>query len=129
MPFFLPDCHDLYSVGATTFVTPVRPSRTYGSARFPNGQPALVLDEVAFTAYYPANRADKAWKSKRGINWLNRPLNETWRGFVNFARGPLYNSFYATRLFLYRKLSIMASVAFCVLLRSVYQGTRVIVLS
>ncbi|SJL01785.1 uncharacterized protein ARMOST_05108 [Armillaria ostoyae] len=86
MPFFLPDCHDLYSVGATTFVTPVRPSRTYGSARLSNGQPALVLDEVAFTAYYPANRADKAWKSKRGINWLNRPLNETWRGFVNFAQ-------------------------------------------
>ncbi|KAK0191153.1 platelet-activating factor acetylhydrolase, isoform II-domain-containing protein [Armillaria mellea] len=86
MPFFLPDCHDLYSVGATTFVTPLKPSRTYGSARLPNGQPALVLDEVAFTAYYPANIADKSWKSKRGINWLNRPLNETWRGFVDFAK-------------------------------------------
>ncbi|KAK0230986.1 platelet-activating factor acetylhydrolase, isoform II-domain-containing protein [Armillaria fumosa] len=85
MPFFLPDCHDVYSVGATTFVTPARPSRTYGSAKLPNGQPALVLDEVAFTAYYPAHIADKSWKSKRGINWLNRPLNETWRGFVNFA--------------------------------------------
>ncbi|KAK0206350.1 platelet-activating factor acetylhydrolase, isoform II-domain-containing protein [Desarmillaria ectypa] len=85
MPFFLSDCHDLYSVGATTFVTPVRPSRIYGSARLPNGQPALVLDEVVFTAYYPANRADKSWKSRRGIDWLNRPLNETWHGFVNFA--------------------------------------------
>ncbi|KAK0498588.1 platelet-activating factor acetylhydrolase, isoform II-domain-containing protein [Armillaria luteobubalina] len=85
MPFFLPDCHDVYPVGATTFVTPARPSRTYGSAKLANGQPALVLHEVAFTAYYPADIADKSWKSKRGINWLNRPLNETWRGFVNFA--------------------------------------------
>ncbi|PBK76340.1 hypothetical protein ARMSODRAFT_874734 [Armillaria solidipes] len=85
MPFHLPDCHDPYSVGATTFVTPVRRSRMYGSARLPNGQPALVLDEVAFTAYYPANMADKSWTLRLGIDWLNRPLNETWRGFVDFA--------------------------------------------
>ncbi|KAK0468154.1 platelet-activating factor acetylhydrolase, isoform II-domain-containing protein [Desarmillaria tabescens] len=86
MPFFLPDCHGLYAVGATTFVTPVRPSRIYGTAKLPNGQPALCLDEVAFTAYYPSNRDDKSWKSRRGIDWLNRPLNETWRGFVSFAQ-------------------------------------------
>lgn len=90
MPFHLPDCHDPYSVGATTFVTPVRPSRIYGSARLPNGQPALVLDEVAFTAYYPADMANKSWTLRLGIDWLNRPLNETWRGFVDFAsRRPL----------------------------------------
>ncbi|KAG7449029.1 uncharacterized protein BT62DRAFT_887202 [Guyanagaster necrorhizus] len=87
MPFFLPDCHDLYPVGATTFVTPVRPSRTYGFAKLSNGQSALVLDEITFTAYYPANlTSGKWWKSKRGIDWLNRPLNETWHGFVNFAQ-------------------------------------------
>ncbi|KAK0429642.1 platelet-activating factor acetylhydrolase, isoform II-domain-containing protein [Armillaria borealis] len=85
MPFHLPDCHDPYSVGATTFVTPVRPSRIYSSARLPNGQPALVLDEVAFTAYYPADMADKPWTLRLGIDWLNRPLNETWRGFIDFA--------------------------------------------
>ncbi len=27
------------------------------------------------------------------LTGLNRPLNETWRGFVNFARGPLYTRF------------------------------------
>ncbi|KAK0234052.1 platelet-activating factor acetylhydrolase, isoform II-domain-containing protein, partial [Armillaria fumosa] len=85
MPFHLPGCHDPYSVGATTFVTPVRPSRIYGSARLPNEQPALVLDEVAFTAYYPANLADKSWTPRLGIDWLNRPLNEAWHGFVDFA--------------------------------------------
>ncbi|KAK0224629.1 platelet-activating factor acetylhydrolase, isoform II-domain-containing protein [Armillaria nabsnona] len=85
MPLYLPDCHNPYSVGATTFVTPVRPSRIYGSARLPNGQPALVLDEVAFTAYYPADMADKSWTLGLGIDWLNRPLNETWHGFVDFA--------------------------------------------
>ncbi|KAK0473074.1 platelet-activating factor acetylhydrolase, isoform II-domain-containing protein [Armillaria novae-zelandiae] len=85
MPFHLLGCHGPYPVGATTFVTPVRPSRIYGSARLPNGQPALVLDEVAFTVYYPANMADKSWTSRIGIDWLNRPLNETWHGFVDFA--------------------------------------------
>ncbi len=60
-----------YSVGAVTFVLPVRPACVIGGAtvRTETGQtvPALRLEEVSFTAYYPVSPT--AMKSR--WNWLN----------------------------------------------------------
>ena len=66
-----------YQVGVTTFVTPVRPSRPIGSAKLkdaPTGRQsphnhALFLEEVAFSAYYPA---DISTKPKKGVPWFIR---------------------------------------------------------
>ncbi|KAL0949350.1 hypothetical protein HGRIS_009420 [Hohenbuehelia grisea] len=73
-----------HPVGATTFVVPVRPARVVGTAKI-GQQPALQLEEVAFTAYYPAHVEDAA-KPKKGLNWLLRPVNQSLRGFVQFGR-------------------------------------------
>lgn len=95
-----------YLVGATTFALPVRPSDVIGTAavRTETGQitPALRLEEVSFTAYYPASptTARSRWK---WLDWLPRyvlhrsgveesrslsfvrPLAETVRGYSRFA--------------------------------------------
>ncbi len=84
MSLSLPQCSDnKYPVGSTTFATPVQPSVTFGNATL-NDQPALVLDEVAFTAYYPA---DVTAGPSKGVDWLLRPLNENLKGIVMFAGG------------------------------------------
>jgi platelet-activating factor acetylhydrolase len=61
-----------YLVGATTFVLPLDACRRVGDAKVNAGDalhPALSLEEVAFTAYYPA-RVDE--RSKYGLNWIPR---------------------------------------------------------
>lgn len=70
---FLPEIPGRFRVGATTFVTPVRPARTVGSAKILNlvshvREPALHLEEVAFTAYYPADINGR----QKGLNWVIR---------------------------------------------------------
>lgn len=60
-----------YVVGAATFVLPVRPALVIGGAsvRTATGQtvPALRLEEVSFTAYYPVSPTI----TKSRWNWLN----------------------------------------------------------
>ena len=61
-------------MGLTTFVTPILPSRNVGTAKRKNadpGQPdhALILEEVAFSVYYPA---DIDATSKKGVPWFLR---------------------------------------------------------
>ncbi|KAF9495463.1 hypothetical protein BDN71DRAFT_1482722 [Pleurotus eryngii] len=80
MPF-LDEPKDGHPVGATTFAVRVNPSKVIGNARL-NNEPALHLEEVAFTAYYPADPATH----RKGMPWLLRPLNESLRGFVHFGR-------------------------------------------
>ncbi|KDQ29301.1 hypothetical protein PLEOSDRAFT_1092914 [Pleurotus ostreatus PC15] len=80
MPF-LDEPKDGHPVGATTFAVRVSPSKVIGNARL-NNEPALHLEEVAFTAYYPAGPATR----RKGMPWLLRPLNESLRGFVHFGR-------------------------------------------
>src|SRR5712675_1382396 len=64
-----------YSVGATTFTLPVRPTEVIGTAglRTKTGQiaSALRLEEVCFTAYYPASPATVKSRSQ-WLNWLPR---------------------------------------------------------
>ncbi|KAF4602119.1 hypothetical protein EYR40_005323 [Pleurotus pulmonarius] len=81
MPF-LDEPKDGHPVGATTFAVRVSPSKVIGNARL-NNEPALHLEEVAFTAYYPAVPAATR---RKGMPWLLRPLNESLRGFVHFGR-------------------------------------------
>ena len=79
--FTLPEVHGKYPVGATTFAIPIQAqddaSRVVGRARLKpssGGQPdtpALKLEEVAFTAYYPADvRAVK--HAYKGVHWVPR---------------------------------------------------------
>lgn len=64
-----------YDVGATTFALPVRPTQVIGEAavRTPTGQitPALRLEEISFTAYYPASPTTEK-SSRPWLDWLPR---------------------------------------------------------
>ncbi|KIL70181.1 hypothetical protein M378DRAFT_183750 [Amanita muscaria Koide BX008] len=88
--FFLPLVKGWYAVGATTFVTPVRPARLYGSAKRSRNnalssdqlEPVLCMEEVAFTAYYPA---DTSSATQKGLDWLLRPASVSLKGFSAFA--------------------------------------------
>ncbi|KAF8165535.1 platelet-activating factor acetylhydrolase, isoform II-domain-containing protein [Crassisporium funariophilum] len=89
----LPAIQGRFPVGITTFVTPVRPARPIGSAKLRNvrstrtDQPnhAFFLEEVAFTAYYPA-KVNPA--SKKGVPWFIRPIRESLQGFAGFLGVP-----------------------------------------
>ncbi|KAF9464383.1 platelet-activating factor acetylhydrolase [Collybia nuda] len=91
---FLPEIPGRFPVGATTFVTPVRPARSVGSASILNSlsntpEPALYLEEVAFTAYYPADtRVNGTQKIQHGLNWVLRPMKESLSGFAKFSTLP-----------------------------------------
>lgn len=67
-----------YDVGATTFALPVRPTDVIGKAalRTETGQitPALRLEEVSFTAYYPASLSSTVEKSRQPswLDWVPR---------------------------------------------------------
>jgi platelet-activating factor acetylhydrolase len=70
-----PDIVGPYKVGATTFSLPLRSSSVIGSAKVRHSKeglkPALSLEEVAFTAFYPADLAGGTY-SKHGLDWLIR---------------------------------------------------------
>ncbi|KAJ7490431.1 platelet-activating factor acetylhydrolase, isoform II-domain-containing protein [Mycena galericulata] len=84
--FFLRPPHGSLPVGAVTLVAPVRPALSVGTATLAtDNSPALVLDEVAFTAYYPA---DPSSNSRKGLDWLCRPVSASLRGFSRFTGVP-----------------------------------------
>ena len=67
-------------MGVTTLVTPVQRPRPIGNAKVKramgNGgeglEPALFLEEVAYTVYYPADVSSKGAKEKKGVDWFVR---------------------------------------------------------
>lgn len=66
-----------YAVGATTFVLPVRPVRNIGRARVRREsgvgtEPALQLEDVVFTAFYPTEPTTFADKHEKGLFWMIR---------------------------------------------------------
>jgi platelet-activating factor acetylhydrolase len=69
-----------YKVGATTFLLPLRSPSVIGSAKLRHAKdglmPALPLEEVVFTAFYPADTTESSTSgSKRmskGIDWLSK---------------------------------------------------------
>ncbi|KAF9569098.1 hypothetical protein CPC08DRAFT_732375 [Agrocybe pediades] len=86
LTFFLPNPVGRFQVGVTTFTTPVRPAKVIGSAKFrKDNKAALCLQEVAFTAYYPA---DVDSKSKKGAPWFIRPVKAYMQGFAAFLGIP-----------------------------------------
>jgi hypothetical protein len=76
--FSLPDPHGQFPVGSTTFVLQVQSPFTVGSSKLRNSEsnrdePALVLKEVAFTAFYPAKLESSDGKVvRKGLDWLIR---------------------------------------------------------
>lgn len=82
-----------YVVGAATFVLPVRPTSVIGSAAVltETGQtvPALRLEEVSFTAYYPVSPSTT--KSRCQWNWLNWFPRYIWIALV--ITHPPFSSF------------------------------------
>ncbi|KAJ6628803.1 platelet-activating factor acetylhydrolase, isoform II-domain-containing protein [Mycena sp. CBHHK59/15] len=72
-----------HPVGAVTLTAPVRPSLTIGAATLrASGEPAFRLQEVAFTAYYPA---DVSKEQAKGLHWLIRPIRSSLSGFAHFT--------------------------------------------
>ncbi|EKM59854.1 uncharacterized protein PHACADRAFT_192245 [Phanerochaete carnosa HHB-10118-sp] len=92
--FSLPEVRGKYSVGATTFAIPITAygdaSRVIGRARLkPNisgvpDTPALKLEEVVFTAYYPADM-QAVKRARKGVYWVPRPVSETLKGYAQFG--------------------------------------------
>ncbi|KAK7061916.1 SCF E3 ubiquitin ligase complex F-box protein GrrA [Favolaschia claudopus] len=77
-----------FPVGAVELRAPV-PRIRVGTATLPTNEPALVLEEVAFTAYYPADLSCKP-RPRRGLNWLVRPVRATLKGYVRFSGLPAW---------------------------------------
>ena len=79
--FTLPEVHGKYPVGATTFAIPIQAqddaSRVVGRAKLKPSSgcqpdtPALRLEEVAFTAYYPAD-VHAVKHAQKGVHWVPR---------------------------------------------------------
>ncbi|KAJ7765061.1 platelet-activating factor acetylhydrolase, isoform II-domain-containing protein [Mycena maculata] len=96
--FFLRPPKGGLSVGAVTLVAPVRPALTVGNATLAaDNSPAFVLDEIAFTVYYPANPAPNA--RRKSLDWLLRPVSSSLRGFSRFAGLPGWLLWPIIRLF------------------------------
>ncbi|PPQ77726.1 LOW QUALITY PROTEIN: hypothetical protein CVT25_011160, partial [Psilocybe cyanescens] len=120
---FLPQIHGRFPVGVTTFATPVRPARPIGTIKLKSNQSqesALYLEEVAFTAYYPADV--KATTSKKGVPWFLRPLRESLHGFAAFLGNDVTDIFTDTMADICLRCSKMAVVACSVLLWSTLEG-------
>lgn len=68
----LPAYRGRYKVGISSFAAAV-PRTVFGGAHLPNGGgPALILEEVAFNVYYPA---DVSKETPPGVPWLPMFVN------------------------------------------------------
>lgn len=88
---FLPKSNGRFPVGATTFKLPVS-TKVLGTVKIsrhghndggPTVEPALQLDEVVFTAYYPADINGS--NIKKGLDWLLRPLQASLHGYAHYS--------------------------------------------
>lgn len=65
----LPDYKGNFPVSVANLRKPIRPSHVYGNARL-DGKPALKLEEIAYTVYYPTVKS-RSWSSEN-VYWLPR---------------------------------------------------------
>lgn len=65
----LPDYKGNFPVSVANFRKPIRPSHVYSSASL-DGKPALRMEEIAYTVYYPTTK-DKG-RSSETVYWLPR---------------------------------------------------------
>lgn len=69
----LPEPRGPYPVGVTTFSHPVERTVFEPNAKLPNDEPALVMEEVLYNVYYPADVSDEAGgKFSMGVPWVLR---------------------------------------------------------
>ncbi|KAG8932093.1 hypothetical protein FRC01_000278 [Tulasnella sp. 417] len=72
-----------YPVGFSEYTFQVSTPRVIGKARLQDGEtPALRLDEVCFSTFYPTE--DKHQKARPGVGWLPRPVGAMLRGYATF---------------------------------------------
>ncbi|KAG9019696.1 hypothetical protein FRB90_011505 [Tulasnella sp. 427] len=72
-----------HPVGFSEYTFPVSNPRVIGKARLEDGEtPALRLDQVCFSTFYPTE--DKLNKGKQGVGWLPRPVGAMLRGYATF---------------------------------------------
>ena len=84
--FSLPDVPGKFQVGATTFALPLNDPQAIGTAKLAKSsgntphEPALLLEEIVFTVFYPADihspSADGVppEKLKKSMNWVPRSV-------------------------------------------------------
>ncbi|KAJ3538581.1 hypothetical protein NM688_g6497 [Phlebia brevispora] len=94
MFFTLPEVAGKYPVGTTSFAVPItnveEADRVIGSATLrassgtQAGTPALKLEEVAFTAFYPADISSR-YRGPRTTSWIPKPVDGLLRGYTHFA--------------------------------------------
>lgn len=84
--FTLPETHGPYPVGCTTFAVPIsgadgagnvigdtKLKASLGANEGDSGKPALKLEEVAFTAFYPADiSATRPGNGTETLQWVPR---------------------------------------------------------
>ncbi|KAI0346777.1 hypothetical protein BDW22DRAFT_1351049 [Trametopsis cervina] len=93
--FTLPDVPGPYPVGATTFAVPidlpnpqdriVGDGKVKATAAGNPHEPALKLEELAFTAFYPAE-VNGGRRVRKGMAWLPNPVWGTLRGYAHFSK-------------------------------------------
>ena len=81
MPFTLPSFPGTYPVGTAAFAVPIAvgddAARVVGSAKLKGtSTPALKLEEVCFTAFYPADVAVKDRAATPAVSWMPRCVVE-----------------------------------------------------
>ena len=84
--FSLPDVPGKFEVGATTFALPLNDPQAIGTAKLAKSsgntphEPALLLEEIVFTVFYPADihspSADGVppEKLKKSMDWVPRSV-------------------------------------------------------
>lgn len=60
-----------YAVGYTTLSHRV-PRQTFGGSKLPSGEHALVMDEVLYNVYYPADVPRDEGRKYAGLPWVVR---------------------------------------------------------
>ncbi|KAF9514150.1 hypothetical protein BS47DRAFT_1485260 [Hydnum rufescens UP504] len=71
-----------YPVGLSTF-SHVVPAKTYGKSKLPNGQHALVMEEILYNVHYPCHVSQR--RPAQFVPWLAGPLADMVAGFVKFT--------------------------------------------
>ncbi|KAH8906035.1 hypothetical protein BR93DRAFT_855987, partial [Coniochaeta sp. PMI_546] len=76
-----------YNVGFLEIEVPARKPRAFSHIRR-NHEPALRMDTVLFSVYYPCEQAPGSEPSPDTVPWLPRPRTETAHGYAKFLSVP-----------------------------------------
>lgn len=76
-----------YNVGYMEVEMPAREPRAFSHIRR-NHEPALRMDTVLFSVYYPCEQAPAGGPSENTVPWLPRPRRETSHGYATFLNLP-----------------------------------------